>query len=505
MSKNMTFAILTIFLCIGIANTQAGNDMSIGARGEGLGFSYSALADEPFGALYNPAGPGYVQGWQAQLQYYMPTSYGYLVDESPYGGLLGLNYFHEKYGNIVFNTHQFGSFSDPTSLTTSTNINLAYSRLLNDEFSAGAGFKYVFESNQNERSAFDIDVGLSWRSKYNLSLAAVGENLLKSKLTPDQLYSTEYLSRKFRFAGAYFIPMTNNLGSVLAGWQLEQAGVASTHNTSQFNFGTEWWIATNSSITMGLRAGYTIGKTTVYDTETDLNRWSAGFSLNFDLHGRDFRFDYAIRSYPFESPGENLVADNFISFSYGWGGVPDYYSKHEENNLYDFTSYQMTQPSPIIAEPEIAAQISEPEQPLLQTTEEPIQIVEAPMPPPITAAPSPPPTKYKKLNLNLNYAHLNIGNSNRLVFYLKPEGFLNLSSWKLYIFSAKLKDWSETAADSYALHSIGNKGLPPLNVVWDGKLASGQMIRPGKYFFIVMGIDQFGQKSKTKWVKFKVE
>jgi len=505
MSKGIILTVLTVILCMGIANTQAGNDMTIGARGEGLGFSYSALADEPFGALYNPAGPGYVKGWQTQLQYYMPTSYGYSIDESPYGGLLGLNYFHEEFGNVAFNTHQFGSFTDQTSLATSTNINLSYSRLLNDEFSAGVGFKYIFESNQHERSAFDLDIGMNWRSKYNLSLAAVGENILKSELTPTQIYITEYLSRKFRFTGAYFIPMTNNLGSILAGWQLEQAGVTSTKNTSLFNFGTEWWIATNSNISMGVRAGYTLGKTTIYDLETDFKRWSAGFSLNFNLHGRDLRFDYAIRSFPFDTPGESVTTDNFISFSYGWGGVPDYYSKHQEDNKYDFTNYQMTQPSPIIPVSEPAVQKSETEQTLLEPTGEPIQIVEAPILPPVLPTPAPEPTKYEKLKLNLNYAHLNVGVGNRLIFYLKPDGFLGLSSWRLYIFSAKLKDWSETGADSYALHSIGNKGLPPLNVVWDGMLENGRMISPGKYYFIVMGTDQYGQKYKTKWKKFKVE
>jgi hypothetical protein len=574
--------ILMLHLTLGMVNGYAGVDNAAGARGEGIGFSFTALADEPFGILYNPAGPAFTRGWQTQLQYYMPSQYGLPgSDESPYGGLFGVNYHDKKLGNVAFAAHQLGSFSDPTDITTTSTANLSYSRLLNNHFAVGAGAKYLFETNGGKRKAFDLDIGVSWRSPYNIALAAVGENLLASKLTPDLPSYSEYLSRKFRMTGAYIIPLTEHMGLFSAGWQMEQTKWESSHNTSLFNFGSEWWIGTNSSISLGIRAGYTFGKATVADIETDYNRWNAGLSLNFDIHGRDLRLDYAIRSYPFES-NETLTADNLLSIVYGWGGIPDY-RQQKASDKYDFTSYQVrepihqpvepvpaptieepisqpaalpeqpavepapvveitpsieqepvvelapadepmpeTEPAPIveptpivepipIAEPakdepqlaQIPAIVPQPEIEEIETTPE---AIEPPAPPPAKATtPAPEPISFMKLKVETDFTQLNVGTGNRLIFYLRPEGIVNLTAWKLYVFNAKLKDWSNEGADLYAIHKIEGKGIPPLNVVWNGILKNGHFIDSGKYFYVVIGVDKYGQYYQSDWHKFNLK
>jgi len=510
-----TIAVISI-MSVG---AQGNADDAVGARGEGIGFAFSTLADEPFGSLYNPSSIAYVKGWQFQLEYYRPTSYGFSAEgESPYGGLIGVNYYNEDIGNVAISTHQFGSFTEPTSVTTSSMINIAYGRMLENNLAVGIGLHYLLESNWAERKAFDIDLGLTWRSNQNFSLAAVGENLLKSELKSDLALFPEHLHRKVRFTGAYHIPMTNNLGSILAGWQLEQAGENVDNNTSLFNVGSEWWVGTHNKISFGIRAGYSFGQTTLYDTKIDYNRWGAGLSLNFDLEGKDFRIDYALRSFPYESD-ESLSADHLVSLSYGWGGVPDY-GTYSPSSEYDLSKYKKVaarveiQPQPVSpATPDI-------EQPVeMQQTEDytdndilleppysPSEPEIAMQPAPVSKAAIPEEgITYVDLPLELGFTHMNVGPSNKLIFYLRPDGIVSLSNWELYVFAARLKSWDESKVRDFSIHQIEGKGVPPLSVIWNGKFSNGGYITPGKYFYIMVGTDKYGTQYKSDWCKFKVE
>jgi len=489
MIKNINMPALMAMLAIILlcAAVNADNDYMTGTRGEGIGFSYSALAEEPTGAFYNPAGPAFIKGWQAQFQFQRPTEYGLSVlNESPYGGLMGANYYHEKLGNIVLNAHQFGSFTDPSSMTTVSSVNLSYARLINEQWAAGAGFKYMFESNFSDRSVYDFDMGLTWRPIMKVSLAVVGENLLKGELTPEIAGFPQHLSRKFRLAGAYHTPLANASGSFLAGWQLEQAGEIETSNTSLFNVGTEWWLNTQGKASFGFRGGYTFGKTTLYTSEEDYARWSAGLSVNFNTHGRDFRIDYAVRSYPYES-SEDLAADHFVSFCYGWGGVPDYYGE-QKDETYDLTKYRKEQSWKT---PAMIEQIGEPKQVANPKSPRETGLVQSP--------------DFNKLNLELDATQLAAGGNPRIIFYLRPDGFLKINSWKLYIFAAKLKNWQDNAVDNFALQAISGKGVTPLTVVWNGQLANGNVVEPGKYYFVIIGQDNYGDRYMSDWHKFRVE
>lgn len=619
MAKNLNklSAFTLLMVCLSALTVYADNNYFVSTRGEGIGFAFSTLADEPFGALYNPSAPAFARGFQFQAGFQRPAAYGLsALDESPYGGIAGVNYYAEKLGSFALNTHQFGSFSDPTDLTSLTSFNLSYARLLDEKWAVGAGVKYMFESNFDERSVFDLDLGVTWRPIVNVSLAAVGRNLLKAELTPETAGFPEHLTRKISLAGAYNIGVIGYSGSFLAGWQLSQAGELETKNSSLFNLGTEWWLGTAGSISLGLRGGYTFGKATVAESNLDYNRWSAGLSLNFDMNGRDLRIDYGIRSYPFESD-ETLTADNFISVSYGWGGVPNYYTEKSDTK-YDLSKYQnaqtrqepamtMTppesqraaietpaeelqlpattavptesQPTAIdtpIEEPELPAMATIPsesqpaanevpiEQPQLPATatippesqpaasdtpieqpqlpvmaiaptesqsqpiemamEEPQSVVENESEPelsiaqlttieppspaqPIAPSPvqAPAAPKFEKLALHLEMTQLSTGISNRIIFNLTPDGLINISSWKLYVFVDKLKKWDDDAANSHALAIIDGKGVTPLNVVWDGELLQGDFIQRGKYCFVVVAQDNHGGRYMSDWQKFSIK
>jgi hypothetical protein len=143
---------------------------------------------------------------------------------------------------------------------------------------------------------------------------------------------------------------------------------------------------------------------------------------------------------------------------------------------------------------------------LAQNTEELAPIESKPIPAitpvqqqPVTAA------DYMKLELGLDVSDISIAGETRIVFYLRPVRVVKLTTWKLYIFKARLKDWDEQKAEAFAVHTITGKGIPPINVIWNGLLAEGRMVPSGKYYFIMAGQDKFGQRFISDWCKFAIK
>jgi len=491
----------------------AGIDNQIGARGQGIGFSFSTLADEPFGALFNPAGIAFNKGWQTQLQYARPTRYGFTIEkESPYYGLVGANYHFERIGNLAFNFNQIGSTSDPTTVTTVSVAALSYARLLAPSLAAGATAKYTFETNFGERKAVDFDLGFSYRPNANYAVAAVAENLLKAKYTPDWNHSTLHLDRNFRVSGGYFVPLNNVSGAFLAGWQMNQTGETETVSSSLVNFGAEWWFGTNSNIAFGIRGGYTTGQAVLNlnGEKEDYSRMHAGLSLDFNVAGRDLRLDYGFRNYPFEGNDE-LNADHTFAMSYGFGGVPSYGKQHNQEKARAANKEPM-KVSPLPPPP--AQSQNQPVAPVTVAPVTPPTEQAVPATPEVTPPTAPSGTmpayqrpetgEYLELSLNLDVSDISMGEDRRIIFYLRPVKVVKLTSWKLFVFKAKLKDWSEEKAQAFSLHEIEGKGIPPINVIWNGLLNDGMMVPSGKYYFVLTGEDKFGQRYLSEWCKFTI-
>jgi hypothetical protein len=444
------------------------------------------------------------------LQYARPTRYSFTTpNESPYIGLAGINYHFERQGNVALNINQVGSTSNPTTLTTSTAVDLSYSRLLRSDLAAGVGGKYIFETNFGKRKAFDFDLGMTFKPDANFTFAAVGENLLKAKYSPDWPNITEHLDRKMRVVGGYFVPLNGTVGSILAGWQMTQTGESKTISTSLMNLGTEWWFATNSKISLGIRGGYTFGKASLNESKADYNRMHAGLSLNFNMGGRDLRFDYGFRTYPFKGNGE-LNADHSFAVSYGFGGIPGYGKTHKQSKINQVRHAEIKPAPPKVQATPAPTPVESQNQPVPPAT---VQIEQAPpAQPPVAAQVEKMPAyqrpaaegEYQKLAFGLDASDINMGEDRRIIFYLRPMKVVKLTSWRLLVFKAKLKDWSEDKAQSFSVHQIEGKGIPPINVIWNGQLGNGMMVPSGKYFFIITGQDKFGQKFLSDWCKFTI-
>ncbi len=612
MNKKLPVTMVAIAMLF-ISTARANLEVNAGARGEGIGFAYSAIADDAFGVLHNPAGIAFSQGWQVQLQYLRPTEYGYSAYlESPYSGLAAIRFHDERFGALAFNAFQSGSTAEPTSITTINAVNLGYARKLASFAAFGLGTKYQFETNYGKRKAFDLDLGVNINPTPNFTLALAGENILRSEMTPTWLNQEAHLDRKARASVAFGIPFGNNLGFLLAGYQAAETQGQSTRWNSLYNFGSEWWFGILSKVSFGLRGGYAFGKAEYNSTTGDYKRIHAGVSFNLDLGGRDMRLDYGLRTFPFESD-ENFAVDQFISFSYGFGGVPQQNRKTKQDfadiqtpsfeptkppdkqpvgmksvpveikpqaipapvsespkpttvsepdltikpTALPETAKPMTEPTPTQFEPKPVAatgavpetpkspKIGEPDQTAkkaaapetaLPTTEQlpkptaPVEeakpVVEPPpvlevagidevqtveptknMPPPIIenmqpAKIEPNPADYMKLAVSLDVSDISMMGEKRIVFYIRPERVVKLTSWKLYILKSKLKDWSESKLEADAIHYIEGKGIPPINVIWNGTLRNGGHAPAGKYHFILTGIDKTGQRYISGWCKF---
>ena len=272
---------------------------------------------------------------------------------------------------------------------------------------------------------------------------------------------------------------------------MEQSGIGKEYTTSLFNFGTEWWFLPQHKLSFGTRAGYTTGKAIRNDIKEDYSGPTAGLSLNYKIKDNNVRLDYAWQAYPFETSDGSTPATHFIALTLGWGGVQSYPARkaHEPVSQIKPEKNQI-----------------KPEKKLIQT-KEPDKLKE------FAENESPVPEKngeFSKSSILVFPVEMEVNNISsidltRIVFYVRPEKVIKTVSWKLYIFKAKIKTWGDAEANRWAVYSIEGKGVPPINIVWDGTTQVGNKLPKGKYFYILTATDTKGQNYATDWFTFKME
>jgi hypothetical protein len=460
-------------------------DFLTSPRAGGMGFSFFVLGDDPSGALYNPASLGYINGWQSQFMYNKRNNYGYIQpDENPYYGLLGAVYHQPEWGTFSLNSLQSGSILDNSGIPTTNYFALSFGREFRPGLSMGISVKYMDEYGFLERSAFDFDFGITYRTTQNIILAASTENIAKSKLTPVYLGVAERLPRRARAGGAYIYETEKFQAAFLLASQIQEWGILQNQTTFLTNVGTEWWFNRYSNVAFAARGGYTIGKGLLNDVKSDYNSVSGGLSVNFKLGTNDLRVDYGIETCPYETPADRSPVNHYFSLNFGWGGVPSYDRNEAEE---DYTQNPPVQNDYLSTlEPRAYKPPLPEENDIDPDTEFDI-------------------TTYDRYEIDLNVADISTMDFKRVVFYLRPQTIINTNSWKLYIFKAKLKKWNEMEIDRWALKIIDGKGVPPLNVVWDGTSKDGRLLPAGGYYCILTAVDDQGNNFATKWHKFNLE
>jgi len=461
-------------------------DFTSSARGGGMGFTYFVLADDPSGAVYNPASIGYIRGWQSYLMADFQNDYEYTVQpEDPYNGRFAVVYPLREIGSLSINTQQSGSLAKVTGISTVNYGVVTYAREIVPGLSAGGSAKYMYETMFGQRSAMDFDIGLSYRSPIGLVSAVSLENASRAKLSPDYLGYQEHLPRRSRLGVGYVVKAESWRAGFAAGGQLEESGISQKYSTALMSVGTEWWLLPQNQVTFGLRGGYTFGKGVRWDQKTDYSGISAGLSVNFKVGVNDLRVDYGVQMYPYEVTDGSNYADHFIALNYGWGGVPDY-SFRSDDSYFD----NPPAPKPVVA----------------KQTEMTVEVLKpSPKPNVIDSDTDFDSRNYVPYDVMMDVADISGADFKRIVFYLRPQQIIMTNNWKLYIFRAKIKNWVESEIDKWSLKVIEGKGVPPLNVVWDGLSKDGSLLPPGKYYYVLTAVDAQGNYYATKWYNFKLE
>jgi hypothetical protein len=470
-----------------VASPVYSADFLSGARGGGMGFSYFILADDPAGALYNPSALAFIRGWQTQFMYEKLNSYDYLATEKPYFGQFGVTYFRPGIGTFAVNSLQSGSFAKQTAIPTVNHVALSYGRELSPYWSVGGSAKYLSEMAFGKRSAFDMDLSVSLRTNYNIAASLAMENIMRTKLSPVYLNTEEHLPRRTRLGAGYFLTGSRDFqGALLLAGQLEESGIGQDLKTSLFNIGTEWWFMQNRQLSIGARAGYTLGKAVRNNIKTDYKGPTAGLSLNHKIGQSDIRLDYAWQAFPFTTSDGSTPANHYLSVTFGWGGVPSYTSRDREESA--------PKPVKVVEKKEI-------EKPQIFKTQENDDI-EAPK---VDKDTDFKIADVKILNVEMEVSDISSMDLKRVVFYVRPQQVVKTTSWKLYIFKAKIKTWSDDEANRWALRIIEGKGVPPINIIWDGLDTKGELVSTGKYYFLLTAIDIKGDRYATDWFNFKLE
>ena len=480
--KKVIIAVLMVQFLFAAAYSA---DFLTGARGGGMGFSFFVLGDDPSGALYNPASLGYINGWQSQFMYNKRNNYGYVQpDENPYYGLFGAVYNQPEWGTFSLNSAQSGSMLNNTDIPTVNYFALSFGREFRPGLAMGTSVKYMDEYGFLERSAFDFDFGITYRTLENIILAASVENVVRSKLTPVYLGVAEYLPRRGRAGGAYIYETDKFQAAFLLASQIQEWGILEKQTTFLTNFGTEWWLNSYGKIAFAARGGYTVGKGVLNDLKSDYSSVSGGFSINYNLGSNDLRVDYGIETFPYETTDGHSPVNHYFSLNFGWGGVPSYDRFEADEEYTENPPIQQDYLSSL--EPKAYEPPQQEENDIDPDTEFDIK-------------------KYERYEVEMDVADISTMDFKRIVFYLRPRTIINTNSWKLYVFKAKIKKWDEVEIDRWALKVIEGKGLPPLNVVWDGISRDGRLLPTGKYYCILTAIDLQSKHFATQWHKFNLE
>jgi hypothetical protein len=504
--RKLTSIALIVLLSVTAA---AAADFQRSARGGGLGFSYFLLADDPSGALYNPSAVGFTKGWQTQMMYESASNYGYgYADEKPYYGQFGAAFYRPGLGSFALNTVQSGSMADQTNISTINHAVLSYGREFSPVLAAGGSVKYLKESAFGERSAFDLDIAGTFKANNGFIAAAAIENISRAQLSPEYLGVTEYLPRRSRIGAGYTFVSNQYEGAVLAAGQMEESGISEKQTTSLFSLGSEWWFMQQKTFTVGVRGGYTFGEAVQSDVKADYASPSAGLSLNYRVGFNDLRLDYSWQAYPFETADGSTQSNHYISLSFGWGGVPSYGRKQNQEAA---VQKQTPKPAPKPAPKPVEVAIVEKPTPVVETpkVEPKAPIAETPQvelkAPVVDKDTDFDKSNYKVYNVEMEVNDISSMDLKRIVFYVRPQQVLKTTSWKLYIFKAKIKTWSQEEADRWAISVIEGKGVPPINIVWNGMGADGQYLPKGKYYYLLTAVDLKGENYATAWYNFRLE
>jgi hypothetical protein len=292
--------------------TSAGTflEIGVGARAQAMGGAYAALANDPSGLYYNPAGIVWVDGAQLELmhtEWLVGTRYDFI------GALLPLPFLNSSFGlhlitldygeqpvRTVERPEGTGELWDAHDYA----VGLTWALALTDRFSFGLTGKYVNQKIWHESgSAMGLDLGIRYNTmlkglQLGLAMCNFGNEIglrgrdLDTSVDPDaeneniDRVPAEYktgtypLPLLFRFGIAYERSF-GRLGTALVTMDVNHPA----NSTESINLGAEYGFAG----LFYLRGGYA----NLFEKEK-INGLTLGGGLDYHRRGSmGFRIDYA--------------------------------------------------------------------------------------------------------------------------------------------------------------------------------------------------------------------
>jgi hypothetical protein len=292
--------------------TRAGQFLkfAVGARANGMGESFAAVANDATALFWNPAGVGNLQNLEVHL-----THIDYLLDVTfDFAGLV----VPTSSGNIGFSAAVLGMGDEPVTTVadqegvsgvtwsaSSFAIGVTLSRALTDRFSVGVTGKYIQENLYNSSAnalAIDIgslyDTGLSGikigmaMSNFGGKMKLSGRDLTQRDVDPDPFIGGNIGQSADLQVGSWPLPLNFRVG---LSWEAFRSGSSALLLASDFNhptdaderinFGAEYTFSNR----VFLRGGYKLN----YDEES----FSFGGGLNLPITNYNLMLDYSFNEF----------------------------------------------------------------------------------------------------------------------------------------------------------------------------------------------------------------
>ncbi len=271
--------------------------IGVGARAEGMGESFVAVANDPTAIFWNPAGLASLQRREVQeshVEWPADIHYDHIAVVVPWarlGGSIGLQF--GVLGTTIDETTDLDPFGTGRQFNyTDVVAGVSYARRWTDKLLVGAGVKYMHEDLGSQvggptSSAMLFDVGSIFYLGLGSIRIATALTNFGSELRPSGTYVSPYSGERrtydgfdppmtFRY-GVAFEPLENSTQRLTTSFEMNQPA----DNQLQAKSGLEW----SYRHTFALRTGYNFN--------ADQLKFSTGAGFTGDFASLRGTLDYA--------------------------------------------------------------------------------------------------------------------------------------------------------------------------------------------------------------------
>jgi len=299
-------------------------EIGVGARGQALGYAYTALAEGADAMYWNPAGLAVADGLiaaftRADLYDNLDITHNFAGLAIPFaGGVAGVSYIGLGSGPIPRTDENFPAGGNPsagdTFEWTSSALGLHYARRLTDRLQVGFSGRAVSEGIANASSNWwGVDIGTKFRTGlYGITLGAVLANIgpaaraeggaITTRVTSDEAFSVN-LPVRFNTV-AYQLPTTFRFSVLTDLVGSADALLSANPNHAirlalDLNDGVDTDIQTSVGLEYNFKRLVFLrgGKRFMNEAHADFREFSHNLSfgggLRLPMFGRHLAFDYA--------------------------------------------------------------------------------------------------------------------------------------------------------------------------------------------------------------------